>query len=299
MAGNKLILTTVSVLVMLYLAACSPARTPAGAGQDPASALKTQVAEALASTAAVQTAVANALAATQAVLSSATPEFTLTPSLSPALQFTSTSTPSIPMVSVSVATNCRSGPTTVYDLLGILYVGEKAEVVGRSTYTDTMIIRLPSRPNVTCWLWAQNAKVAGDISRLPLFEVPPAPSQAPAALADFTVTYRSTITCGGKFEIKLKITNTGSVSWESNRIKVTDQDTSEEHTSSYDDFPNVSNGCAVASDDLNLAPGETGATTSDGFSANPAGHSFKANIRVCSRDGLDGTCLDKTITFTP
>jgi hypothetical protein len=297
MSGNKKITLTVLVLVSLCLAACSPAGTPTGSGPDQAVVLKTQVAEALASTAAVQTGVANALAATQAVLASATPEFTFTPSLTPSLQILPTT--SVPTVTVSVATNCRSGPTTVYSLLGILYVGEKAEVVGRSIYTDTMIIKLPSRPNVQCWLWAQHATVVGNTGGLPLIDVPPSPTPAPNAQADFGVIYASTINCSGQYKLKFKITNSGDVPWESNSVKATDQTTSEEQKTSYDDFPNLNSGCGLASDDLNLTAGETGTTMSGGFSANPAGHIFKATLRVCSLDGLDGTCVDKAITFTP
>jgi len=55
----------------------------------------------------------------------------------------STPTPGAPHVSVSVETNCRSGPGSAYAILGILKVGETAEVVGRSVFNDNWIIKLP------------------------------------------------------------------------------------------------------------------------------------------------------------
>lgn len=51
-----------------------------------------------------------------------TPEFTPTITLTP--------TPSVPTVTVSVDTNCRTGPGTQYDQIGELLIGQSAEVVG-------------------------------------------------------------------------------------------------------------------------------------------------------------------------
>jgi len=300
MSITRFLALPVSVLVILSLAACSFTGAPAVVAQPtqaPAVPLDTQVAEALASTAALQTAVANALASTQAALATVTPQFTFTPSLTPIATFTLTS--SFPTVSVSFATNCRSGPTTAYNLIGVLYPGQTAQVVGRSLYTDTMIIKMPTNPAVTCWLWAKNAKVVGDISKLPLIAVPPSPTPASVGPASFTVTYVSTIKCSGNYKLKFRITNTGSLTWESNSVKAIDSVTSEEHTVNYDDFPNLNSSCSLASDDLNLTAGEAGTTASGAFSANPAGHNFKATIHVCSSDGMADTCLAQSIAFTP
>jgi uncharacterized protein YgiM (DUF1202 family) len=57
-------------------------------------------------------------------LDTATPEFTPTPGF--------TSTPSVPTVTVSVNTNCRSGPGTQYALTGGVNVGQSAVVVGKT-----------------------------------------------------------------------------------------------------------------------------------------------------------------------
>ena len=307
MSKKSLFAITVSVFVTVTLAACSLTGAPvvtSGPGQVPTVPLETLVAKALTSTAEVQAAIANAVAATQTAMATvlaatptamatATPQFTFTPSFTPAVAFTST--PSVPMVSVSVATNCRSGPTTAYGIIGILNKGQSAQVVGRSIYSDTLVIKLSANSNVTCWLWTQNATVSGDISGLPYINVP----STPTAVASFNVEYSSTITCSGKHVLKFKITNTGGITWESNRIKATDQVTNEEHSTSRDNFPNEISGCSLSSDAQNLEAGEVGYTMSGGFSGNPSGHSFKATITVCSEDGMDGTCSAETITFTP
>jgi uncharacterized protein YgiM (DUF1202 family) len=119
-----------------------------------------------------------------------TPEFTFTPSNTPLP--TLTFTPQVPMVSVSVDTNCRTGPGTQYDKVGVLHVGETAEVVGQAPYGGSWIIKNPDGSG-TCWLWDQYATVIGNTQGLPVYDVPPTPTPA----ANFTVAYLSTVNCMG------------------------------------------------------------------------------------------------------
>ncbi|WKZ37924.1 MAG: hypothetical protein QY332_08275 [Anaerolineales bacterium] len=101
------------------------------------------------------------------VQETATPELTSTPEFTP--------TPSVPTVSVSVNTNCRTGPGTQYDLIGGLNVGQTAEVVGKNSSTNYWIIKTPGGSG-NCWLWGQHATVAGNTTNLPEYPVPPTPT---------------------------------------------------------------------------------------------------------------------------
>src|SRR5512143_1706618 len=99
---------------------------------------------------------------------------------------TPTTTPSVPQVTVSSATNCRTGPSTAYDLLYTMNPGQVAEVVGKNTPTNYWIIKYP---NGTCWLWGQYATVSGNISGLPEYPPPPTPTPSePAAPKNFKAT---------------------------------------------------------------------------------------------------------------
>lgn len=300
----KKLLAISSLVLLVLIPACTLQAGPAGTAapsQVGASGNLTQVAGIVAATYAAQTVLANNPAATQASLATSTPEFTLTPTLSPSPTFTIT--PTVPMVSVSSLTNCRSGPGTAYDILGGLTVGQTAEVVGRSVNNDFWIIKLPSNLAITCWLWGQYATVTGNASGVPTFNPPPTPTPrftaTPQAL--FDVTFASVVDCGGGvWGIKFKVQNTGSVTWESNRVIATDQTTSETTTIDQNTFPEYADaGCAVLSDAVNLEPGETAYTSSNAFSADPTGHPITGTVRVCSKDGMLGTCVEKTITFTP
>ena len=284
-----------SIMLLVFVSACNlPAITNGGIATNPPVTvpIDTQVAQMVAATLAAQTVLANSLASPTSMPTD-TPQFTFTPSLTPTFTYTSTST--IPMVSVSVNTNCRSGPGDPYSILGVLVVGQTAEVVGHSPLNDNWIVKLPGSA-VTCWLWAQYATVTGNTAGLPVVNPPPTPTPT----GSFNVVYISTQTCSGSYGIKFQITNTGSVTWESNQVKATNLNTNATKTSTYDTFPNYSSSdCSLLSSDQNLAPGEVGTTSVLGFADNPAGNKFSAIIQVCSQNGLAGICLQKTITFTP
>jgi len=85
-------------------------------------------------------------------------------------------------VSVSVDTNCRTGPDKDYERIGILEVGETAKIVGKKTSYNYWIIENPSA-NGECWLWGKYATVDGDISTLEEYALPPfaSPTTTPSA----------------------------------------------------------------------------------------------------------------------
>jgi len=101
------------------------------------------------------------------------PEATATETSTPTV--TLTGTPTTPMVSVSLDTNCRTGPGIIYDYLTFLPVGEKAEVIGKYTSVSPTywIIK---KGGITCWLWGQYATVEGNVAALPEMIPPPSPT---------------------------------------------------------------------------------------------------------------------------
>ncbi|MBN2386291.1 MAG: hypothetical protein JXB85_04670 [Anaerolineales bacterium] len=220
---------------------------------------------------------------------SATPSLTSTPTLTP--------TSSVPMVTVSVGTNCRVGPGQAYDQVGALVPGQEAEVVARHPQGTYWYIRNPSNPSAFCWLWGQYATVTGDTSGLPVFTPPPTPTPAPG----FTVSYLGVTSCAPQYAFRFQIQNNGSVTWESIRINITDNTSATAFTHILDSFRSY-NGCVLESDQLDLLPGEGGvvANVSPGqLNYDPAGHSISAVITLCTANGLGGTCVSQSLNFTP
>lgn len=110
-------------------------------------------------------------------------EFTLTPE--------ATVTPSVPQVTVSMNTNCRTGPGTQYDQIGALLIGQSAEVVGKYSASNYWIIKTPGGMG-NCWLWGQYATVTGNAAGLQEYAVPATPTPAlPAAVENL----QADITC--------------------------------------------------------------------------------------------------------
>jgi uncharacterized protein YraI len=196
---NKIVLPILFVLLAMVLQACRPVSNQ-GLDQDKIDQAVQQTLQVLnlyqTATAIAQPAVESPTALpTQTSLPQPTattePSATLVPTDVPVIPSVTpppTSVPSIPMVSVSINTNCRSGPSRFYDLLGGLRVGETARVVGKSPATSYWIIEMPRGTGV-CWLWDGYATVTGDTSSLPVVETPPAPPAPKLGVSSDTACY--------------------------------------------------------------------------------------------------------------
>lgn len=94
-----------------------------------------------------------------------------TPAGIPVTGATSTATPSVPQLSVTSPTNCRTGPSAAYDLVFTANPGLEYTIVGQYNRGGYWIILNPV--GGTCWLWGQNAVVGGNTAVLPAYPAPP------------------------------------------------------------------------------------------------------------------------------
>ena len=222
---------------------------------------------------------------------------TFTPSASPSATssptpvFTSTST--VPLISVSVATNCRTGPGKIYDRVGALLVGEVAEVVGRNANGNYWYIRNPRQPGGFCWLWGEYATVTGNFAALPVFTPPPTPTPTP----NFRAVYVRRERCDNRWWVDLRVRNTGGMVFQSISITMRDLTTGVVASMSSDVFTNV-DGCTKTDSRDALQPDTARAVSGPTFTYNPTGHKLRARITLCSREGQNGMCITKTINFT-
>lgn len=91
--------------------------------------------------------------------------------------------PPNPIISVSVDTNCRTGPGQIYDYVGALLVGEEAEVTAREATGRFWYIRNPDGIADFCWVWDEYATILGDTSSLPVLAPPPTPTPVPGSIS--------------------------------------------------------------------------------------------------------------------
>lgn len=84
--------------------------------------------------------------------------------------------PSKPLVAVSTATNCRTGPDPSYPLVSVFQPGVQAPLVGKYTPANYWVITLPN--GTSCWLWGAYASTQGDVASLPELAAPAPPPVA-------------------------------------------------------------------------------------------------------------------------
>jgi hypothetical protein len=199
------------------------------------------------------------------------------------------------MVSVSLETNCRTGPGKVYDLVGNgLQVGQIAEVIGRDSGGQYWIIRDPDSPSITCWLWGQYATVTGDWQSLPVMTPPPTPTPMLA----FSFSYEFWGVGPGYQCLRFDVTNTGELTWESYTLSLVDTTHGDTGTTSANEFISYDNWCGPTVTLLDLTPGETGkATVIMHMVHSFVGDHFDATLTLCSGNGLTGSCLTQSISF--
>jgi len=222
-----------------------------------------------------------------------TPEL---PTLSPTVTLTPTplftSTPLVPLISVSVATNCRVGPGRQYDRVGALLVGEIAEVYGRDPTGAYWYIRNPDPGPEFCWLWGKYATLIGNTTILPVYTPPPTPTPAP----NFDAIYVGRDTCTGGWWMEFELENTGGIQFKSISLTVRDIETNIVLSLYADGFTDK-DGCNNPVKRDNLNPGDTRIVSSPAFSYDPDGHKMRATVTLCSSLGQTGTCVSKVINF--
>jgi hypothetical protein len=114
---------------------------------------------------------------------------------------TVTSTPSGPVVTVRIdleqtSVNVRSGPSTTYEKVGVLLLGQKAVAKGRSAGDEWILIEYPGAQGGTAWVFRANVNVSP--GELKVIQPPPTPTLLytvtidPTMAAQFVVTLAPT-----------------------------------------------------------------------------------------------------------
>lgn len=91
---------------------------------------------------------------------------------------TVTGTPKGPMASIKIGltedhANVRSGPSTLYDAIGIITIGSSVPVLGKSIGGDWLLIEYPGVPGGEGWVWALYMDITP--GEIPIVEMPPSP----------------------------------------------------------------------------------------------------------------------------
>jgi hypothetical protein len=199
-----------------------------------------------------------------------------------------------PKVSVSVATNCRTGPGISFPYVSSFEPGQESEVAGRSSEGDYWYIVDPDQTGKHCWIWGNYATVVGDVSALPVLtpEAPPAPR------VDFTL-YRHSFTECGLTRVSLIVVNNGLTTFSSSRVQIRDVTaTNNIYGPNTDNHPFGDNpsSCPKDKGSETLPPGATAYLVIP-MKDFKSGNEAAAYVNLCTEDDGKGTCVTKSAYF--
>jgi hypothetical protein len=234
-----------------------------------------------------------------------TPTQTPTPSNTPppTLTFTPfvffTVTPLVPMISVSVPTNCREGPAKYYPILGSLLVGQAVQVYARDPTGDWWQIHDPSGGEF-CWVSDLYGTFSGLTDTLPIYtpRPTPLPTYTSTPAPGFDLSYDGLVDCTTEWWPEIRLENTGDITFRS--VEITVKDVATSHSVSDDANNFVDNfDCSSSNSKSTLLPGKAVTISSPSFTTDPTGHKLRTTVTLCSESDLDGDCVTETITAKP
>jgi hypothetical protein len=85
-------------------------------------------------------------------------------------------TSDVPIISASIDTNCRTGPSQVYEAISYLLIGKTSEVVKKYQNGLWWVIKDPNNPSKHCWVWGSTTSVTGNWQQLAEATIPPTPT---------------------------------------------------------------------------------------------------------------------------
>ncbi len=84
------------------------------------------------------------------------------------------------MLTVREATNCRTGPGEVYEIVFTYVAGTKLEIAGRYEPGNFWLVKSAESPSGLCWMWGEYVDVTGNYGSVPGVTPPPTSGSVPS-----------------------------------------------------------------------------------------------------------------------
>jgi hypothetical protein len=204
--------------------------------------------------------------------------------------------PGVPTINVSVDTNCRLGPSTDYDIISLLAVGQTTTVHGRVADNTWWYIADPRRAGQYCWMWGQYAIVNGDVASIPVVAAPPTPTYV-AGQAEFVAAFSNIHSCGGVDVAVFQITNTSEEIFRSVHLVIKDPLTGLVIGEEESNAPFMGSGADCPPGLNQLAPGKSAFIASPIEDILAIGADARAIITICLDQNLEGGCAEVRVNF--
>lgn len=198
-------------------------------------------------------------------------------------------------ISAIVDTNCRLGPSTLYDIVGYLLADRQSEVRGRNDAQTWWYIENPGKSGAYCWVWGQTTNVQGDVSLLPVIDPPPPPERPEVA---YSVSFSRVSICNGATTAMFEVVNLGSMPLESASIRIqnlANNVMSSGPISPNAPFTNSASECPPGAD--SLLAGASGFVGSNFPGITAVKSDYKATITLCAEESVSGHCVTTVSEF--
>jgi hypothetical protein len=175
-------------------------------------------------------------------------------------------------------------------------------------------IENPSQKGTYCWVWGFYATPVNSFVGIPVYTPAYTPTLAQTYTPSMTRTATGTLTptpgftltnqhvrdCSGRY-LEVTVTNTGTTIFRSGSVTIVDTTDAAGNVpaNASNDFVDYKTDCTVNYAQGDLITGEKGNLSSGVFPAGLLpGHHLNVTVRVCSLDGMAGTCVEKSFAFT-
>jgi len=198
-------------------------------------------------------------------------------------------------IRANVDTNCRLGPSTLYDIVGYLLADRQSEVQGRNDSQTWWYIENPGKSGAFCWVWGQTTNVQGDVSLLPVINPPPPPERPEVA---YSASFSRVSTCNGATTAMFEVVNLGSMPLESASIRIqnlANNVMSSGPISPNAPFTNSASECPPGAD--SLLAGASGFVGSNFPGMTVVKSDYKATITLCAEESMSGHCVTTVREF--
>jgi len=192
---------------------------------------------------------------------------------------------------------CRMGPQSAFPEYASIVQGESVNIFERDINGDWWHAQLSD--GSTCWIfWAADIEFEGDVFNLPLAQGPrlPTSTPVPTRAPGFTLNFHTDHLCNGTQTGVFTIRNVGPDTYESVRIGIIDPATGSPIRYRDGNSEFLSNGGSCSKGASTLVPGESAFLTIS-FGGTKDGDSLRVNVRLCTENGLGGSCISGNREF--
>jgi len=192
---------------------------------------------------------------------------------------------------MSVDTNCRTGPGSLFEKVGVVHKDQSTIVVGREPKGEFWYVQNPDRPGEFCWLWGEYGEFSGNTLAIISMPVPT------SAVSSYSVTFDSLQKCSAWW-VNFKLVNKTDAVFQSMTMVMTDTKKPATVNLNSNDF-SKSVGCEPPVNQGSLGANGTIVVSSLPLNYSPKGNAMTAKFTLCLDKNMGGTCLSQEIQFTP